>query len=799
LNPTEFWLSSEEIAELEGVNARWARRKYTRRAQSDGGAAQRLMRLVPSNGGFKRQLNLTVLDEPTREKYLARPCAAGPQEKEEGIATAVTLPAKNVPAAGSSPGTLERAGGAARNIVATEALSQLLPLEFASETANSSAIPKNKLAWARARRQVIATLIPNNDGESQWERWRGQSVHGTVIRTKEDFVQALARDSEAPQPLLVQWSEVNQELREATHDPRTRIGPLSARTIWRLYGWYTAGRPLLRCARCGGKVDQQSGNCERCDARQRLSPGLEALQDFDRSDKNQIRLRPEFAKYLTAAYLGGDESVKQRKHALERPRGAAECLELIRAEIAFGNLPGPAPSYYQVTRWVRQFIPRAMRDYGRLGEKRAFARRGPFIVRSHAHREVNDVRYWDFRRLNVRTWLTADGRLYRPFLCAGLDAASRDVVFCFDLYPSAQLFKSTLRTALLKWGVAREEWMDNGGEFVCEEVTGSWDLKTWTARFEMDNDCASIFDNLGSAPHSCLVENPTGKALLERFFQTFDRFERTLCGWAGEKAGNHPQRLKEEEREHMQFCAGARARTPLLRFDVLAQLLSELIAFRYRHRKHRGDSMYGRTPAQVQAAFQGERKIPRADELDILLWHRRFLTTRGDKVSFVYHGRSLVFRSDQLLALPGDGVVEVHVDPLNADRALAFTGGRVIALDPINPTGGQSTLELKEEIQRKRKLERAIRQATFAGSRLVPIPSPARSLLMAKAQAEANKVVLDAERRDLRREFSIPVYSEAAGVLRRATPGVSAYEPGNEEPVFTSRVEAEEWQKQKGS
>jgi len=785
-NPThtqDTWLFAEQISEYESIMPRQARRKYLTRARTCGGETSSYARLVPNNGGYKWQFNLSILDEATRQKYLPTARAAPP-----GLAA---LPAETA----STPGALQPITAGARSIVATEALNQLLPLEFDSEAGQTSAIPKSKLPWARARRRIIGSLLPNNDGEAQCERWLGQCVHGVTIRTKEDFVEALAKDSAAAQPLLVDWNGINRELREATGEANAQISPISARTIWRLIRWYTTGRPLLRCARCGGNVDQGTGNCELCDSRQCLPPGLEALQDFDRSDKNQIRLRPEFAKYFTAAYLGGDESVTRRKQALERPRSAAECLDLIRLEISSGNLPGPAPSYYQVARWVRQFIPRIMRDYGRLGEKRAFARRGPYIPRSYAGLQVNDIRFWDFRRLNVRTWLTADGRLYRPFLCAGLDAASRDVIFNFDLHPSAQLFKSTLRMALLKFGVARQEWCDNAREFTCEEVTGSRALRTWTERFELDDECFSIFDKIGSALHFCLVQNPTGKALLERFFQTFDRFERKLCGWTGEKTENRPQRLKEEEREHMQFCAGERARTPLLRFDVLFQLLTELVEFRYRHRKHHGDGMYGRTPAQVQAAFQGERKIPRPEELDILLWHRRILTARGDKIFFCYHGRSLVFRSEQLLALPGDALLEVAVDPINADRALAFSGGHVITLAPVNPTGGQSTAEVKEEIRRKRRLERAVRQATFAGSRLASIPSPQRELAMAKAEAEKKIVTLEAERQDTRTEFSLPVYAEAAGRVRRAAR--DSVEPENEQPVFTSRTEAEEWQRRK--
>lgn len=781
------WLFPEQIAECEPGSPRWIRRKYTKLAHASGGDISQLLRKVAFNGGYKKQFSFALLDPETQKALQANARAVAPASAE--------LPAETT----SAPGALACVASGPMSIDCSEALSQLLPLESENEVAGTSAVPKGKLPWPRARYRIIKPLFPNNEGECQCDNWRGQTPHGIKISGRDSFVLALAKDSEAAQPILLDWNGIDQELREATKDPHASVRPLSARTIWRYYDWYMNGRPLPHCARCGGDVDQRSGNCERCGTRQWVSPGLEALQDFDRADKGRIHLLPEHARYLTAAYLGGDESVKHRKFALERPRSRAECRELLSLEIASGNLPRPMPSDYIIGRWVRQFMPRVLCDYGRLGKKRALARRGLYIVRSWADCQVNDTRFWDFRRLNVRTWIEADGRLYRPFLCVGLDAASRDVVVNFDLYHSAQLFKSTLRMALLKWGAAGQEWMDHGREFTCEEVAGNT-FRTWPARFEIDDECTGIFQKLGSEPHYCLRQNPTGKALLERCFQTLDRAERTLGGWTGEYAGNRPQRLKEEERQHMEFCAGTRSRTPLLRFDVLFRLLQELIEFRYRHRKHRGDGMYKRTPAQVQAAFQGERRIPRAEELDILLWHRKLLTARGDKVAFSYYGRSLIFRSEQLLALPGDCAMEVHVDPINADRALAFANGRVIVLQPVNPTGGQSTAQVKDEIQRQRKLEKAIRQATFAGSVLAPVASPARTLLMAKVQAEAKNSTLDADCQDTRVEFSITGYSEAAGLVRALPHSSTDSESDNEEPVFTSHVEAEEWRKahQKG-
>ena len=110
------------------------------------------------------------------------------------------------------------------------------------------------------------------------------------------------------------------------------------------------------------------------------------------------------------------------------------------------------------------------------------------------------------------------------------------------------------------------------------------------------------------------------------------------------------------------------------------------------------------------------------------------------------------------------------------------------------------------------RLEKTIREATYAASSLAPVASPVRTLAMAKAQAEAKNSALDAERQDVRVDVSVPVYAEAASVVQRMAPqhgeisscewimrrGQPAEIPEpTDEPVFTSRVEAEEWQKLK--
>ncbi len=764
-----IWLPACEIAPFEGGSERFVRRKYRLRAEATG-TPERYMRRVPVRGGYRLEFALALLDPETQRAYKERAVSAyqaiepvkreGPGESPQQPTTALA----RVPH-----------GNAA--IVASDAAQRLLPLESQSETLQLSTLPVEKQPLAHALYRVIELLLVNASGKADWERWRGprragkfpeaQDVHGITIRAQGNFIKAMVADFKAAQPVLLDWNAIRSELVEATGDPGASL-KLSDRTI------------------------------ERC-LRRYKEQGLAGLQRQGRRDKGEIRFpHPAQAKFLTALYLGGDNTVRRTKLALERPRSAHDCLDILKLEISTGHLPGPPPSPGQVKRWIKEALPAVLRDYARLGPRRGLARRGPYIPwRLPPDIQVNHMWIADFRRVDVRAWINTDERLYRMFLGAIMDAASRDVVFLFDLYPSAQLFKSTLRLALTKWGVPKEIWLDNGKEFVCEEVAGGKLARTWNEPVLLDDEeSRSVFHDLGCEPHWCLKANPDGKALLERFFQTFRRLELTMPGHTGRTAKERSERLEYEEREHLKFCREELPDTPLLRVDRLASELTRYVEAEYRHRKHTGYGMHGRTPAQVQAAFTGTRRFPRPEELDILLWHRKTLMVRGDKVSFQYNGRALLFRADELLALTGDCQVELHVDPLNCDRALAFAGQRVIVLEPVNPTGGRSTAEVKYEIHRQRSLEKSIKRAALAGSELAPVPSRSEYLGMLEAQADAKQTGLDAHRRDRRELISSPRYAAAV----RALPGPAASEPElgqDEEPVFTSRTEAELWRKRK--
>lgn len=542
--PTGTRLTALQIATQQRCTKRNVHLKLGPIVESLNGNHAQYVESVPGRGGVSYRYDLALVNaafdrgEPAgRGEPAARPYEVQSSEPETCTASGAVM-TRAIPSLAPNPGLqLSVAGGQA-----------LLP--FARETdEDRRLIPSDvERAWCRARRKAIELVISED-----WRRWIGQVVHGVDITGNSDsFVQALAVDSSkcgvrSSEPIpsigpagtgatpnfdlrtsnsLLDWPAIDRDLRLEANDPAATLGTLSPRTLWRWISAYKKGRALALCDLCGGEVDPKSRNCQKCRSRQELPKGLAALQRIERRDRGEIRLHPVHAEYLTAAYFGGDDTVRKARLALERPRSAVECLNMLLAEIAAGELPGPPaapePSLRVIRRWIREALPAILRSYARDGRKRALTAHGPYIRRAPDEFRVNDRRSWDFRRSNVRVWFQADGQLYRLFCCAAIDDASRDVVMRFDLYPSAALFKSTLRHAVTTWGVPHEDWMDNGKEFTCEEILG----RPKKERFEVDDECRSAFHTLGSEPHYSIRENPNGKAKLERFFQTMDRLDR---------------------------------------------------------------------------------------------------------------------------------------------------------------------------------------------------------------------------------------------------------------------------------
>jgi len=787
----ETWVTAEQIAPFlgnEGVTPRRVRQITQQLLESKNGTRTQFARLLKVRGGYQAEYNLVLFDEATQQRFLdglpSREAVSTGRDGggPDGRVCILPLSAPPKPA-----------------VPAPSALSLFGSNEPPPE---AQAIPEARRPLAVARRRAIKPLL-----NRAWEKFKGQTLHGVVIHGGYDYARALGLDSRAARPALHRWTEIERQLQVDSNDPEASLLPVSPRSLLRWLSWFQKGRALRHCPACAAAAERKTARCSKCNRECRLAKGLTALQDFDRTDKGASRIHPMHQKYLAAAYLGGDKTAEP-KLALERRRSGKECWRMLRMEVELGEQPGPAPSLRSVQRLLRS-LPASVVSFARDGKDRALAKHGSWVPRSWKGAKPNQIWMADFRMTNVRTWWTADGRLFRVWICAIMDVGSRDVVFLFDRYPSAELFKATLRKAILRWGCPEHLVVDNGKEFIVEEL---WQGEPQARKQEFlyDDETESTFAQLGITPHRALPRRPTGKAPLERFFQAFDHKERGLPGATGErtektrrtgKAQARPQRLTREEKQHLAFCRQERADTPLLHVFELQALLTQFIENDYRLRPHSGSGMLGRAPAQVRAAFSETIRLPEPAALDLLLAYHQRVRPNKETVTITWRGVRLRFRSDELALLSTEELergIEVRLDPFAAGRAVALVGGRAILLESVDDPD-RAPVELRDEMRRSGRINRAIERLSLMGAALAPIDGPLQHAEKMRLLAAPKLEAIEAGAAAEVVHQPLPAMEHATRQIAAAEQSAAADEAAQprrrkrrKTKVFTSHAEAEE-------
>ena len=209
---------------------------------------------------------------------------------------------------------------------------------------------------------------------------------------------------------------------------------------------------------------------------------------------------------------------------------------------------------YQLTQyWINEFAPElahsipgertfrrqteklatAVVTLGREGEKAFSDRRAPYIVRLYDELLPND--YWvaDNHTLDIISQ-REDGTQsrHRMSLTAFIDARS-GVMVGWNLTddPCSQSTVLALRHAILRFGIPRNVYFDNGSEFLTHDLAGRGHRSRKSQ--SLVNDPPPIFVRLGIEMRNALVRNAKAKPI-ERTFNTFkgqiSRLFETFCG-----------------------------------------------------------------------------------------------------------------------------------------------------------------------------------------------------------------------------------------------------------------------------
>ncbi len=182
-------------------------------------------------------------------------------------------------------------------------------------------------------------------------------------------------------------------------------------------------------------------------------------------------------------------------------------------------------------RRVADKLPEAVVAYCRLGEKALKDKYIPYIERLYEDIEANDVWIADNHTFDFIT-VGENGKQHRLYLTAFTDAKS-GVMVGWNLTdnPSSQSTLLALRHAIVRFGVPKSVYFDNGSEFLVNDIGGRGHRrkKDWNNK-EL---APTILQSMGIEMHNALVRNAKAKPI-ERTFGTIknhiSRVIETFCG-----------------------------------------------------------------------------------------------------------------------------------------------------------------------------------------------------------------------------------------------------------------------------
>jgi len=210
----------------------------------------------------------------------------------------------------------------------------------------------------------------------------------------------------------------------------------------------------------------------------------------------------------------------------------SRCYELLKVWVRdwYPQAASDIPSE-RTFRRKAEALPFAVVMYMRKGDKAFHDSCLPYIDRLYDSIEANDVWIADNHTFDFFTE-GEDGRKHRLYLTAFTDAKSGMMVgWNLTESPSSDSTLLALRHGILRCGVPKSIYVDNGSEFLVSDIGGRGHRrkKNWNK----DPLPPTILDFLGVEMHNAIVRNAKAKPI-ERTFCTFkNHFSRaieTFCG-----------------------------------------------------------------------------------------------------------------------------------------------------------------------------------------------------------------------------------------------------------------------------
>jgi hypothetical protein len=676
------WATISELAAVKGIALQSLKPRLERLLVSLNGTRDQFERLVAGRGGrggriaqyncellaarFPQFLSEGELNSLRGGKFQSARGSELPSAEQTQI---VTLPGGGLverPASSSSANLSPAAAADSATLPLCHSATLLLPFADPKTEAALRAIenPRQR-AWAEARHRVIEKIE-----NEEWKLLRGQAVQGVRVEKLDDYIRALAKDSAAKHPKLLDWRGIEENLRAALKQKDARLAPVAPATLWKWHCAYSKGRVVA-----GRRV-----------------AGLEALADAPRATAGRSKFadtHPEAAAWFISKVT---REGLNRRHA----------YDLFRRQ-----WPALRVDFSTLRRLINRprYLPAHVQGLYEDGPRKYFAERGPSILRARPapgewlvldHRQhdvhvANDI----FEELpplaRCRLWLTCA-------LDSGSDFAAG---YCFAPTPSSVTINSALRMAFA-YGAPPNLLWDRGEDFKRAKRV----LEAEEALNSVLRGRVEITQALPYNARAKMIEGFFARVFAGRF----DREWHVAGAYAGRNTLARHERTALALQAHEKFLAGRAARSPL---PLASEFIAQAAAAIEEHNTAPQEKLKGRAPREV--FLEAAAKLPQLDRatLDALFSLRDSrVIGRGGTVKL----NNLLYQpalEDQVALSSYEGhELRIARDPYNLNEASAYdpasgalVGRLEIQLPAPQSAHGQDPLSLEamKALARRRK------------------------------------------------------------------------------------------------
>lgn len=330
-----------------------------------------------------------------------------------------------------------------------------------------------------------------------------------------------------------------------------------------------------------------------------------------------------------------------------------KCIEATRLILKeeCPQLADKMPSYDTFWRWARE-LPKPVATLAREGDKAFNDRYGIFVDRLYDDMMSNDFWIADGHRIDVIT-RSEDGKEQRRrlTLSAFIDARSGIYVgWVVTDNPSSDATLLALRKAILRYGIPRYLYVDNGREYLTTDIGGLGHRKKSKVEINLPTP---ILQRLGITMCNALPRNAQAK-IIEREFRNFTFLSRLFETYCGSNVVDKPEKLKA-------MLKAGRIPTD----GKLAQVVEDMIDGYFNLQAYGGKVVSDRGKPRMQVYQEHLSAVRKAapKELALMMMRSTRLQTIGKNgVYLTIGGERIYYFNDELLMKQGQKVF-VRYDP----------------------------------------------------------------------------------------------------------------------------------------